>query len=107
MRNLVFVSQCNRNAIVRKAMDKIGRAIERIDKPLIFSSALGVTRFLCQDCMIWIGSVQDFDNGLLSRLVSISDKIIALLLLNFDQLDIQRGAVNDLASAPCSFDRSV
>ena len=49
LRNLSFVLQGNRNAILRKAVQEIGGAVEWIDDPQLFGVRVGVFggAFLC------------------------------------------------------------
>ena len=49
LRHLFLVPHGNRNAILRKAVQKVGRAIERIDDPQVFGVGVGIFggTFLC------------------------------------------------------------
>ena len=67
-------------------MDEIGGAVERVDDPDIVGilCALGPAGFFGPNRMSWVGRQQDINDGLLSCLVYLSDKVVHLFLRHSD-----------------------
>jgi hypothetical protein len=62
---------------------EVGRAIKRIDHPLVAGwRLLGETTFLSEDTVGWEGVVNDVDDSLLCLVIGVGDKIDDLLMFN-------------------------
>ena len=91
-------------------MDEIGRAVERVDYPLIFVRALLAT-FLGQYRVLGIVIVDDLDNGFLGAVIDFGHVFVAILLGDFERLELVELPNHEFAcptgSAHCDIDHTV
>ena len=95
-------------------MDEIGGAVERIDDPdvfvfvVVFIVQIGRgAGFFSQDCVAWICAQQDFDDGLFGGAVDFGHEIVMLFFFDFEQVEIERAAIDDGSAAARGFDRRI
>ena len=110
MRDDAAMLQRDRYAILRKAVNEVGGAVERIDDPDVFIVVVqvgGSTRFLGQDCVVGIGLVQHLDDRLFGGMVDFGDEIVVLFFSDLEAVEVERGAVDDRGAAAGGLDRRV
>ena len=108
--DLSTVLQCNRDRVLREAMNKVGRAIQGINDPNVFVVVMqigGRAGFFGQNRMIRVGLAQHFDDRLLGGLIHFSDKIVMVLGRDAQLLDFERGAIDDRGGATRGFHRGI
>ena len=97
VRQAAAVLHADRDAILRKAVDEVGGAVERIDDPDVFGLAFGAPGFLGMEVVVGIGVAHDADDRLLGRLVHLGDEVVGPLGLHLEAFAAKRGAVDDRA----------
>ena len=73
----------DRDGKLRKAVQEIGGAVQRVDDPDIFVAALAAA-FLGQDAVIRVGLVDRLDYQSLGRAIDLRDEVVAALLAGCD-----------------------
>src|SRR5258708_8742252 len=100
VRELAAVLDSDRNAILRKAVDEIGGAVERIDDPPVFLlSRVNQTRLFGENAVVGIGFLHHLDDRRLGRAVDLGDEIVGALRLDLQAAAVERGAIDDRAGA--------
>ena len=102
-----LVRERDRHAVVREAVDEVGRAVERIDDPLELRLAIRFAGFFGEDGVIGIGGVQRLDDGGFGRLVDFRHEVVVLFLADLDAVQIERRAVDDLSGAARGLDSDI
>jgi hypothetical protein len=80
--------QSDGHGVLRKAMKKIGRAVQRIDDPYIFRVDIRLAAFFAQKAMVRICVLQRFDDGAFSRMIDFTDKIVECLAAHLESANI-------------------
>src|SRR5258708_19316861 len=100
VRELAAVLDSDRNAILRKAVDEIGGAVERIDDPPVFLlPRLNQPRLCGENAVVGIGFLHHLDDRRLGRAVDLGDEIVGALRLDLQAAAVERGAIDDRAGA--------
>lgn len=107
LRDDALVRKRDRHAVVRKAVNEVRRAVERIDDPLEFGCVARFAGFFGEDRMIGISGLQRFDDRVFRRLVDFRHEIVLLLLADLDQIEVERCAIDDLSGAASRLDSDV
>jgi hypothetical protein len=107
---LAFARDADRDRKLRKTVQVVRRAVERVDDPLIFVLARGAA-LLGEDCMIGVVVADDLDDRGLRHLVDLRDELVAALLDDLQRFELVHLANHDLAGAPrrtnCDVDHAV
>ena len=93
-------------------MNKVGRAIKRIDDPFVISNRAfrlrtALTRLFSQKGMVRIGVTENFDNGSFSGSIDFRDIISGTFACDLKSVEIKAGAVNNRAGAPGRLDGGI
>ena len=107
--DLAFDRERNAHAVDRKAVDEVGRAVQRIDDPdkLGVFRAMGAARLLGMDAVPRVGGQQGLDDDLFAGVIDFGDKVVDLFLGDTHGLDVECCAVDDGASGACGLDGHV
>jgi hypothetical protein len=68
---------------------------------------MGAAGFFGQDAVARIGLQQHFDDGLLGGLVDLGDEVVGRLGVDLQQVEVQRGPVDDGPRSACRLDGDV
>ena len=96
--------QGDRHGILLVAVQKVGRAIERVDNPDIFRVALSTALF-CKNRMGRIGVQQGCYDGLLRSTIHLADVIGVRFLGDSEVIEIIGGTVDQIAGAASGLHR--
>ena len=107
MVDYAFDRKRNRYAILRKAMQKIGRAIERVDDPLIIRIHFGLAGLLGKNAMLGIGLSEHLDDGGFCSAIYLRNEVVGRFQLNGELVQIVGGAANDRARTARRFDGDI
>ena len=101
LRDHAFVRERDGNAVLRKAVEEICGAVERVDDPhMLGRQILVATRaFLGEDRVIRIGRMQGFDDDPLGLAVDFTHVILRALGGDGEQVEIAGAAIDDVACA--------
>ena len=85
------VGQGDAHRIEGKAVDEVGRPVQRVDDPGVFAVGLAVlsAAFLGQDPMVGVGLQERFDDGALSRLVHFGDEVVGPFAAHLEHLHVE------------------
>ena len=86
MRDLPAIPHSYRHAKLRKAVDEVGGAVERVDDPgvLVFRAARVLARFLGEDRVVGVRLAHNADDGRFGGLVDLGDEIVGALGLHLE-----------------------
>src|SRR5436190_12212137 len=105
MFEFILIKNSNRNSIMREAVNKIARSINRIDYPKVLATfSTNFARFLTQYTMGWIGLFDGGNDVSLNPLIDFSNKIIGLLFDNANFIHSLGSANNEFAGRKCRVD---
>src|SRR3954470_7123990 len=99
MRKGAAVPDADRHAVLRKAMDEVGRAVERIDDPEVLGVGLRCARLLGEEPVLRVRLAHDVDDRFLRRVIHLRDEVLGALQSDAQPAAIKRRAVDDRASA--------
>jgi hypothetical protein len=99
LRHLALVLQGDGDRVLRKTVDEVGGAVERIDDPQVFGGGGGVARarFLGKDAVSRVGMLQGVDDGRFCGPVDFGDEVAAALGGDAHQVEVEGGAIDDRA----------
>jgi hypothetical protein len=108
MRGRSAVLNRDRDAILRKTVDEIGGAVERVDDPAV----LGIRHrkipgLLAQHRVVGVGLAQDLDDRCFRGAVDLGDEVVLALGADLQRTSVQRRAIDDAAGAARRLDRRV
>ena len=96
----------DRNAKDRKAVQEIGRAVQRINDPDDVRFATG-TRFLGEDGVLGVVPANGLDDRSLGRTVRFTDEVVVTLGLDPDGVELGNLSHQQIARTACGHDRHV
>ena len=101
LRDLAPVREGDRHAVLRKAVQEVGRAVERIDDPDVLGRRVGALRraFLGEDRVVRIRGEQRLDDLALRLAVDLAHEVLRALRGHGQQVEVARAAVDDVAGA--------
>jgi hypothetical protein len=100
LRDQLAMAQRDRHRVLRKAVDEVGRAVQRIDDPCV----LGVPHragLLGEHRVIRVGLQQRVDDRALGGMVDLGDEVGAALGADPDGVEVDARAVDDRAGLAC------
>jgi hypothetical protein len=106
VRHGAAVLDADRDAVLRKAVDEIRGAVQRVDDPAEFVRVDGAG-LLGEDRVVGVRLVDDVDDRGLGGLVDLGDEVVGALRAHHELRAVERGAVDDRAGAPRRFHRDV
>jgi len=89
---------CDRDGKHRKAVQEVGRAVERIDDPECIVLA-GPAALLGEKCVLRVVTADDADDFLLGGVVDLGDEVVASLGGDGERLEAVQAPDDDLARA--------
>src|SRR5436190_11160531 len=99
MRERAAMPDADRHAVLRKAMDEVGRAVERIDDPHVLRVGVRRARLLGEQPVIRVRLAHDLDDRFLRRVIHLRDEVLGALRRDAQPSAVQRRAVDDRARA--------
>src|SRR3546814_16025731 len=105
LRHLAALRQGNRDGIDGQPMNKVGRAVQRIDDPLELSRLVARlpgsgmrAGFFAPKAMVWIRSTQHIDYGLFSGMIHFRDIIFRPFACHLQAFQVEAATIYDGAS---------
>ena len=92
MCDLATLPERDGDRILRKAVDEVGGAVERINDPDVFGVTLRRFRdtgLFSNEAMIWVGLLLHLNDGLLGRLIDFADEIVRPLARDTYLIEIE------------------
>lgn len=107
----VMLYQCDGYVVLWEVVDEVCGVVEWVDYLDVFVDCfvvgLGLVGFFCQNCVIGVGSFDDFDDCCFGCVVDFGNEIVVLFVFGVQVIDVEGCVVDDGVGFVSSLDGDI